>query len=142
MSTETLLPAVIAEHLAAFERLQPEFAASFLYVQEVQGQRRHPTFPIEASVRYLHALWVCACKDRLLSAPRTMERYEGRRCLELLERWQTGESAGVVEFLQHKLETLPLRTSRARSRRRAARMVRVCWWSAWSMDGWCCSIAG
>ena len=108
MPHETAMPAVIAEHLAAFERLQPEFAASFQYVQEVQGQHRFPTFPIEASVRYLHALWVCACKDRLLSVPKTRERYEGQRCLDLLERWQTGDHAGVVAFLQRKLETLPL----------------------------------
>lgn len=107
MPNETAVPAVIAERLAAFERLQPEFAASFRYVQEVQGQRRFPTFPIEASVRYLHTLWVCACKDRLLSVPQAMERYEGKRCLDLLERWQSGVSAGVVEFLQRKLETLP-----------------------------------
>ena len=52
MPAETALPTLIAEQLAAFERLQPEFAASFHYVQEVQGQRRLPTFPIEASVRY------------------------------------------------------------------------------------------
>jgi hypothetical protein len=107
MSKASKIPAVVAEQLAAFERLQPEFAASFHYVQEVQGQRRFPAFPIEASVRYLHALWVCDCKDRLLSAPKTRERYEGQRCLHLLERWQTGESAGVVAFLQRKLEPLP-----------------------------------
>lgn len=107
MPAETAVLAVVAEQLAAFERLQPEFAASFHYVQEVQGQRRFPAFPIEASVRYLHALWVCDCKDRLLSVPKTRERYEGLRCLHLLERWQTGESAGVVAFLQRKLETLP-----------------------------------
>ena len=127
MPAETTLPAVIAEQLAAFERLQPEFEASFHYVQEVQGQRRFPTFPIEASVRYLHALWVCACKDRLLSVPKTMERYEGQRCLDLLERWQTGESAGVVAFLQRKLDTLPFadisRQIQAQSREAGARAL-------------------
>jgi hypothetical protein len=127
MPAETALPALIAEQLAAFERLQPEFAASFHYVQEVQGQRRFPTFPIEASVRYLHALWVCDCKDRLLSVPKTQERYEGQRCLELLERWQTGESAGVVAFLQRKLETLPFaditRQIEAQSREDGARAL-------------------
>lgn len=107
MPEENALPAVIAEKLAAFERLQAEFEASFQYIQEVQGQRHFPTFPVDASVRYLHALWVCECKDRLLSIPKTIERYEGRRCLELLERWQAGETAGIVEFLQRKLDTLP-----------------------------------
>lgn len=107
MPTETELPAVIAEQLAAFERLQPEFAASFQYVQEVQGQRRFPTFPIEATVYYLHALWICDCNDRFLRVPQLRKRYEGQRCLELLERWQAGETAGVVAFLQHKLEPVP-----------------------------------
>jgi hypothetical protein len=84
MAEETVLPPVVAEKLATFEHLQPEFEASFRYIQDVQGQRRFPNFPIDAAVRYLHALWVCNCKDRLLSVPRTIERYEGERCLELL----------------------------------------------------------
>ena len=50
----------------AFERLQREFEASFRFVQDVHGQRRFSTFPVKETVRYLHALWVCACKDRLL----------------------------------------------------------------------------
>lgn len=104
MPTETAVPVLIAEHLAAFERLKVEFAASFQYAQQVQGQRRFPTFPIEAPVHYLHALWECACNDRLLSVPKRMERYAGQRCLDLLERWQTSEPAGVVEVLQHKLD--------------------------------------
>ncbi len=107
MPAETALPTLIAEKLAAFERLRPEFEACFQYVEDVQGQRRFSTFPVDASVRYLHALWVCECKDRLLSVPKTIERYEGRRCLELLERWQAGETAEVVAFLQRKLDTLP-----------------------------------
>ncbi len=104
---DTSLAALVAEKLAAFERLQPEFEASFQYVQDVQGQRRFATFPVAASARFLHALWVCERKDGLLSVPRTMGRYEGRRALELLHDWQTGETAGVVEFLQRKLDTLP-----------------------------------
>ena len=107
MVEETALPPVVAEKLAAFVQLQPEFEASFRYVQDVQGQRRFPTFPLDATVRYLHALWVCQCKDRLLSVPKTIERYEGIRCLELLYRWQAGEVTEVVEFLQRKLDSQP-----------------------------------
>ncbi len=107
MAEEAALPPVVAEKLATFERLQPEFEASFRYIQDVQGQRRFPTFPLDATVRYLHALWVCECKDRLLSVPKIIERYEGMLCLGLLHRWQAGEVAEVVEFLQRKLDSQP-----------------------------------
>lgn len=107
MAEEIVLPSLIAQKLSAFDRLQPEFEASFHYIEDVQGQRRFPTFPVDAAVRYLHALWVCDCKDRLLSVPRTIARYEGKRCLELLEHWQAGEISGVVEFLQRKLDSQP-----------------------------------
>ena len=107
MVEERALPALIAEKLAAFDGIEPEFEASFQYVQDVQGQRRFPTFPIAATVRYLHALWVCERKDQLLSVPRTIQRYEGRRCLELLRQWHGGESADVVAFLQRRLDGLP-----------------------------------
>ncbi len=64
----TLAGKKLAEQkLAAFERLQPEFEASFRFVQEVHGQRRFATFPVAEMVHYLHALWICECKDRLLS---------------------------------------------------------------------------
>ena len=39
----------------AFEHLQPEFEASFRFVQEVHGQRRFAAFPVAETVRYLHA---------------------------------------------------------------------------------------
>jgi hypothetical protein len=107
MAEEAVLPPVVAEKLAAFERLQPEFETSFRYIQDVQGQRRFPNFSLDAVVRYLHALWVCDRKDRLLSVPRTIERYEGERCLELLHRWQAGEVTEVVEFLQRRLDSQP-----------------------------------
>lgn len=107
MAQDLPLAALVDEKLAAFDRLQPEFEDSFHYVQEVQGQRRFTAFSVAASVRYLHALWVCECKDRLLSVPRTMGRYEGRRALELLRDCQAGAAAGVVGFLQQKLDTLP-----------------------------------
>jgi hypothetical protein len=95
----------LAEHkLAAFEQLQPEFECCFHFVQDVQGQRRFETFPVSATVRYLHALWICECKDRLLSVPKNMPRYEGSYCLKLLQSWQTGASAEVSAFLQRKLD--------------------------------------
>jgi len=95
------------QKLEAFERLQPEFEASFHFVQDVHGQRRFSAFPVAETVHYLHALWICECKDRLLSIYKNIERYEGRYCLELLRRWQEGESADVVAFLQRKLDGLP-----------------------------------
>ncbi len=95
------------QKLAVFEQLQPEFEASFRFVQEVHGQRRFSTFPVAETVRYLHALWVCECKDRLLSVYKNIERYEGNQCLALLRRWQEGETADVVAFLHRKLDGLP-----------------------------------
>ena len=92
----------------AFERLQPEFEASFQFVQDVHGQKRFPLFPVSDLVRYLHALWICECKGRLLSVQKTVKEYEGRRCLELLRQWQQGDTASVLSFLQHKLDMLPL----------------------------------
>jgi hypothetical protein len=53
----TLAGEKLAEQkLAAFERLQPEFEASFRFIQEVHGQRRFATFPVAEMVHYLHAL--------------------------------------------------------------------------------------
>ncbi|GCE30132.1 hypothetical protein KDA_56160 [Dictyobacter alpinus] len=98
---------LIEQKLQAFEQLQPEFEASFRIVQEVQGQRRFHTISVAEIVSYLHALWLCECKDRLLSVYRSMVRYEGQHCLSLLQGWQAGESAAVVEFLQRKLDGLP-----------------------------------
>ncbi len=76
----------------AFEQLQPEFEASFRFVQDVHGQRRFSAFTVVEAVRYLHALWVCECKDRLLSVYRNIVRYEGQHCLRLLQRWQEAEA--------------------------------------------------
>lgn len=95
------------QKLAAFEQLQPEFEASFHFVQEVHGQRRFATFSVAETVYYLHALWVCERKDRLLSIYKNIVRYEGQHCLHLLQRWQEGETNAVVAFLQRKLEALP-----------------------------------
>src|SRR5437016_10153282 len=91
------------QKLEAFERIQSEFEASFHFVQEVHGQRRFSTFPVMESVHYLHARWVCECKDRLLSIYKNIERYEGCYCLELLQRWQEGDTASVVAFLERKM---------------------------------------
>ncbi len=106
----TLAGAKLAEQkLEAFELLQPEFEASFRFVQEVHGQRRFAVFPVAEAVHYLHALWVCERKDRFLSVYvyKNIVRYEGQYCLALLQQWQAGETAAVVAFLQRKLDALP-----------------------------------
>jgi hypothetical protein len=95
------------QKLQAFERLQAEFEASFQFVQEVHGQRRFSTFPVLETVHYLHALWVCECKDRLLSIYKNIERYEGRYCLDLLWRWQEEDTTDVTAFLHAKLDGFP-----------------------------------
>src|SRR5215469_7847606 len=89
--------------LAAFEQIEPEFLASFRFMQAFQGQQRLPSCTVADTVRYFHALWISDCKDRLLSIPQTMGRYEGARCLELLRGWQGGDTASAVDFLQVKL---------------------------------------
>lgn len=93
--------------LDAFARIEEDFAASFRFVQEVHGQRRFATFPVADSVRYLHALYICECKDRLLSIPKNIQRYDGGYCLELLRGWQDGRTADVVAFIHRKLDKLP-----------------------------------
>lgn len=95
------------QKLEAFERLQSEFEASFQFVQEVHGQRRFSTFPVMESVHYLHSLWICECKDRVLSIYKHIERFEGRYCLDLLRRWQKGDTADGVAFLHAKLDGFP-----------------------------------
>ncbi|HEY6543067.1 MAG TPA: hypothetical protein VIZ18_19150 [Ktedonobacteraceae bacterium] len=98
---------LIKQKLAVFERLQPAFEVCFPFVQQVHGQQRFAPFPVASAVRYLHALWICECKDRLLSIYKNIERYEGSYCLQLLLRWQEGETADVIDFLQRKLDTMP-----------------------------------
>jgi len=92
--------------LAAFSSIEAEFLACFRFVETIQGQQRLPACPVALSVRFLHALWVCECKDNLLSVPQTMGRYEGRRSLELLRGWQVGDTESIVAFLQRKLDNL------------------------------------
>ena len=108
MAITATIPGVIQQKLAAFGRLQPEFEASFQFVQDVHGQKRFPSFLIVDVVHYLYARWICECKGRLLSVPRTVKEYEGKRCLELLWLWQEEENtAAVVAFLQYKLDQMP-----------------------------------
>lgn len=103
MATIVPTPELVLQKLQAFEDLQAEFEKCFHFVQEVHGQKRFSSFPIGKIVYYLHALWLCECKDRLLSIDRTIERYEGRRCLEMLRAWQEGKNEPVVGFLVQKL---------------------------------------
>lgn len=107
MGTLSVYQNLTERKLQAFERLQPEFERCFHFIQEVHGQRRFQTFSVKDIVYYLHALWVCECKDRLLSVYRNIVRYEGQRCLSLLHCWQAGEDGGVIAFLQYKLDGLP-----------------------------------
>ena len=103
----TQIPELVQQKLDAFERIQEEFEKCFHYKQDVHGQRRFSSFSIEQVVSYLHALWLCECKDRLLSVYKNIRRYEGNRCLELLRIWQEGRNADVVAFLLYKLDMLP-----------------------------------
>ena len=107
MATNMTAQELVKQKLAAFERLQPAFEECFPFVQQVHGQQRFSAFPVASTVRYLHALWVCECKDRLLSIYKNIERYEGSYCLRLLLRWQEGETADVIDFLQRKLDMMP-----------------------------------
>lgn len=106
MRGNVALPDVVVQKLAALDRMEASFEASFHYTQAVQGLQRFATFPISSTVQYLESLVVCDVKDRLLSVPHAVDRYEGRTCLALLQRWQTGEHADVVAFLQRKLDAL------------------------------------
>lgn len=107
MVTTQPVQELVKQKLEAFEQLQPEFEVSFPYVQDVHGLKRFPSFPVSNAVRYLHALWICECKDRLLSVYKNISRYEGRECLVLLQGWQAGNTADVVAFLNRKLDMLP-----------------------------------
>lgn len=107
MTTTQPMQELVQQKLRAFEQIQAEFEVSFPFVQDVHGLKRFSAFPVADSVRYLHALWVCECKDRLLSIYKNIPRYEGRQCLQLLRGWQQGEIADVVAFLNQKLDMLP-----------------------------------
>lgn len=98
---------LISQKLAAFDALQDDFVTAFQFVQGMHGQQRLQTVPVGDAVRYLHALWLCECKDRLLSVPKTIRRYEGVQCLNLLADWQAGDTTGVIAFMQNKLDMQP-----------------------------------
>jgi len=107
MGATTTMQDLIKQKLEAFEQLQPEFEECFRYVQDVHGQKRFATFSVADTAHYLHAFWICECKDRLLSIYKNIKRYEGQYCLELLGVWQEGDNTDVVAFLQRKLDMLP-----------------------------------
>lgn len=106
-ATTGIRNALTQAKLDAFAQIEDDFVASFSFVQDVHGQRRFDTFPLAQTVRYLRALYICECKDLLLSIPVSASRYEGTRCLELLRDWQKGASAGVVAFIHRKLDDQP-----------------------------------
>jgi hypothetical protein len=100
---------VLAEQkLAAFVQIEPEFILHFQFLQDVHGQRRFPSLAINDLISYLHSLWICECKDRLLSVPQTIERYNGMLSLSLLRAWQVDEAlASVIAFLESRLDMQP-----------------------------------
>jgi hypothetical protein len=102
------------DKLAAFQSLETEFIDCFQFLQSIQGQERLTECSVTKTVRLLHALWICECKDSLLSVPFSRGRYEGRLCLELLRAWQEGDTASVVGFLQRKLDHSPYAALTAR----------------------------
>jgi hypothetical protein len=99
---------LVRQKLAAFEAIEEDFRESFRLVAAFHGEGRFERVPVGASVRYLRALWICECKDRLLDVVCSIRRYEGRRCLELLLAWQRGEPEGVIVFLSGKLGDAPI----------------------------------
>ncbi len=99
---------LIEQKLVAFDGMQEEFEASFRFVQDMHGQKRFETFSVADAVRYLHARWICERKGRLLSVAKTTKEYEGGLCLELLQKWQKGDTASVVAFLTRRLDMLPI----------------------------------
>ena len=103
----TVLPELVQSKLEAFERIQTEFEQCFRFKQDVHGQKRFSSFSVNQIVYYLHALWLCECKDRLLSVYKNIRRYQGDHCLELLRVWQSGYSAPVTSFLLDKLDLHP-----------------------------------
>lgn len=104
----TIVPPLVDAKVAEFTRIEPVFMRCFAYVQAVQGQARFSDFPVEATVRYLHALWVCHLKDCLLDVPHGIDRYEGPRALRVLAAWQEGAIADIIDHLQERLGSLPV----------------------------------
>ncbi len=101
------IPDLIEQKLAAFAAIQDEFIACFAFVEAMHGQQRFDALAVSDAVRYLHACYICECKDRLLSVPKTIRRYRGAEALSLLGTWQAGDTAGVVAFLTDRLDSPP-----------------------------------
>lgn len=106
-ATASAASALAQRKLRAFARIEAEFTTSFRYVEEIHGQGRFETQSVAGLTRYLHALWVCELKDRLLSVPQSAARYEGARALALLRGWQEGQTASVVAFIHRRLDDQP-----------------------------------
>ncbi len=107
MASTLVAEKLAKQKLKAFDQLLSEFETSFLFVQQVHGQRRFSTFPVLEIVHYFHALWICECKDRLLSIYKNIERYEGSQCLNLLWHWQQSDTPDIIDFLHAKLDGFP-----------------------------------
>jgi hypothetical protein len=106
---QSLSMQLVEQKLVAFAQIQPEFKASFRFLQDIHGQVRLPSLSVADCVRYLHARWICESKSLLLSVSKTVKEYEGRRCLELLLLWQERQdTASIVTFLYEKLDMLPI----------------------------------
>jgi hypothetical protein len=101
------IPELVEQKLAAFEAIREEFTASFAFVEAMHGQVRFDTLRVADAVRYLHACYICECKDRLLSVPITIRRYRGMEALTLLRNWQRGDTASVIAFLTDRLDGQP-----------------------------------
>jgi hypothetical protein len=114
MAIPVPIPELVQQKLAAFASIEAEFAQSFHFQQDVHGQKRFSSFPVGRIVFYLHALWLCERKDRLLGIDKHICRYEGQRSLQLLRDWQSGHNAPVVAFLLHKLDKLSFANLTAR----------------------------
>jgi len=99
---------VIEQKLAAFAAMREDFEASFHFLQDMHGQKRFESSSVADAVRYLHARWICERKGRVLSIAKTSKEYEGDLCLKLLRQWQEGDTASVVDFLNRRLDMLPL----------------------------------
>ena len=99
---------VIEQKLAVFAAMREEFETGFRFLQDMHGQKRFELFSVADAVRYLHARWICERKGRVLSIAKTSKEYEGGLCLELLRKWQEGDTASVVDFLNRRLDMLPL----------------------------------
>jgi len=97
-------PELVQHKLSAFASMQAEFEDCFHFQQDVHGEKRFSSFPVGRIVFYLHALWLCERKDRLLSVYKNIRRYDGVHCLQLLRDWQSGANAQVVAFLVQKLD--------------------------------------